>query len=210
MCDYATTHRHAEQSSTGTVGIRFYPVGVALRLRTYVALAVVAGVAAHLLGAAAPWAIAVGAVAPIVVAAIPRFLVGAVRGAATPSTAEQPAEAMSGTEFEDHVARIARRCGIPVIMTPVTGDWGVDLIVGRRPDRLAIQCKRQSRPVGAGAVQEVVAGAPMQDCTQTMVVTNHGFTPAARKLAELHGCVLIGGAELPRLGSTIRRLVAAD
>jgi HJR/Mrr/RecB family endonuclease len=95
-------------------------------------------------------------------------------------------------------------------MTPLTGDWGVDLIVGRRPNRLAIQCKRQSRPVGAGAVQEVVAGAPMQDCTQTMVVTNHDFTPAARKLAELHGCVLVGGAELTRLGSTIRRLVTPD
>ncbi len=46
----------------------------------------------------------------------------------------------------------------------------------------------------------------MQDCTKTMVVTNHEFTPAARKLAELHGCELVGGSELPRLRSTIRRL----
>jgi restriction system protein len=43
-----------------------------------------------------------------------------------------------------------------------------------------------------------------------MVVTNHDFTPAARKLAELHGCVLVGGAELTRLGATIRRLVTPD
>ena len=120
---------------------------------------------------------------------------------------------MSGTEFEDHVARIARSCGVPVIMTSVTGDWGVDLIVGKRPDRLAMQCKRQSRPVGAGAVQEVVAGAPMQDCTKTMVVTNHEFTPAARKLAELHGCELVGGAgtAAPALDDpTADRAVDAD
>jgi restriction system protein len=116
---------------------------------------------------------------------------------------------MSGTEFEDYVARVARSCGVPVIMTSVTGDWGVDLIVGHRPERLAIQCKRRSRPVGAGAVQEVVAGAPMQGCTKTMVVTNHEFTPAARKLAELHGCELVGRSELPRLRSTIRRLTAS-
>jgi HJR/Mrr/RecB family endonuclease len=51
----------------------------------------------------------------------------------------------------------------------------------------------------------VVAGAPMQDCARTMVVTNHEFTPAARKLAELHGCELVGGADLPRLKSVIRR-----
>jgi restriction system protein len=41
-----------------------------------------------------------------------------------------------------------------------------------------------------------------------MVVTNHEFTPAARKLAELHGCELVGRTELPRLRSTIRRLTA--
>ena len=97
-----------------------------------------------------------------------------------------------------------------VIVSSVTGDWGVDIIVGKRPDRLAIQCKRRSRPVGPGAVQEVVAGAPMQDCAKTMVVTNHEFTPAARKLAELHGCELVGRAELPRLRSTIRRLTESS
>ncbi|MDT5067516.1 MAG: restriction system protein [Mycobacterium sp.] len=177
--------------------------------KVYGVLGAAAGLTAYLCGVDLPWSIAIGVLA----SAAPAFLVGVLRGAATPAPDEDPATAlseMSGTDFEDHVARIARRTGAPVIMTPLTGDWGVDLIVGRRPDRLAIQCKRQSRPVGAGAVQEVVAGAPMQDCAQTMVVTNHDFTPAARKLAELHGCVLVGGAELNRLGSTIRRLVTPD
>jgi restriction system protein len=177
--------------------------------KLYGILGVAAGLTAYLSGLGLPWSIVIGVLA----SAAPAFLAGVLRGAATPAPDEDPAGAlseMSGTDFEDHVARIARRTGAPVIMTPLTGDWGVDLIVGRRPDRLAIQCKRQSRPVGAGAVQEVVAGAPMQDCTQTMVVTNHDFTPAARKLAELHGCVLVGGAELTRLGSTIRRLVTPD
>lgn len=170
--------------------------------------AVAGGVGAYLLGLDPAWSVAVGVLTP----ALPAFLLGAVRGARTPAPGEDPAEAkraMSGTEFEDHVARIARTCGVPVIMTPLTGDWGVDLIVGHRPNRIAVQCKRQARPVGAGAVQEVVAGAPMQDCTQTMVVTNHTFTPAAQRLAERHGCVLVGGAELTRLASTIRGLTVS-
>jgi restriction system protein len=183
------------------------------RLKLYAALGVAAGITSHLAGVHLPWSACTAVLAPVVVAVTPRFVMGLLRGATTPAHAEDPNVAladMSGTEFEDHVARIARKCGVPVIMTPLTGDWGVDLIVGRRPNRLAVQCKRQSRPVGTGAVQEVVAGAPMQDCTQTMVVTNHDFTPAARKLAELHGCVLVGGAELTRLGSTIRRLTAPE
>jgi restriction system protein len=173
----------------------------------YLAVGLSSGLAVFLFGASPLGSVAVALAAPLVLAAAPRFLVATVRGAFTPSPNEAPAAlAMSGLEFEDHVARIARSCGVPVIMTSVTGDWGVDLVVGHRPDRLAVQCKRQSRPVGAGAVQEVVAGAPMHGCTKTMVVTNHEFTPAAVKLAELHGCALVGGAELTRLRTIIRRL----
>ena len=178
-----------------------------LRWKLYAALAAAAGVTAYLTGASLPISALSALLIPAVALAAPRFVRAAISGAATPSPRERdPQTDMSGTEFEDYVARIARSCGVPVIMTSLTGDWGVDLIIGHRPHRLAVQCKRRSRPVGAGAVQEVVAGAPMQDCTQTMVVTNHEFTPAARKLAELHGCELVGGTELPRLRSTIRRL----
>jgi restriction system protein len=176
------------------------------KMTVYVAVALASGVAAHLLGASRPWSLIIAVAAPILLAAAPHFLLAAIQGALTPRPSEDAASAMSGMEFEDHVAHIARSCGVPVIMTSVTGDWGVDLVIGRRPERLAVQCKRQSRPVGAGAVQEVVAGAPMHGCTKIMVVTNHDFTPAAIKLAELHACVLVGGAELPRLRSIIRRL----
>ena len=173
----------------------------------YIALGVAVGATAYLIGAGLTGSIALAVLAPIISSTAPRFLLAAVVGAATSGTGERTTgDEMSGTEFEDHVARIARSCGVPVIMTSVTGDWGVDLIVGRRPNRLAVQCKRSARPVGAGAVQEVVAGAPMQDCTVTMVVTNNEFTPAARKLAEQHGCALVEGADLPRLPSMIRRL----
>jgi restriction system protein len=187
--------------STG-VGVHAYDSAV-VRMRLNLVVAVATGSAAYLLGASAMWSLAIGVLSPAVLAAAPHFLRGTVVGLSTPVDV---AAEMSGTEFEDYVARIARSSGLPVIMTSVTGDWGVDIIVGRRPNRLAIQCKRQSRPVGTSAIQEVVAGAPMQACTKTMVVTNHEFTRAARKLAERHGCELVGRTELPRLRSTIRRL----
>ncbi len=164
----------------------------------YAAFGVAVGATAYLIGAGLAVSVVLAVLAPIIASAAPRFFLATVVGAATPGTGERAAE--------DYIAGIARSCGLPVIMTSITGDWGVDLIVGHRPNRLAIQCKRRARPVGAGAVQEVVAGAPMQDCTRTMVVTNNEFTPAARKLAELHECELVGGTDLPRLRSTIRRL----
>lgn len=177
-----------------------------LRTKLYLVVGASSAVVAHLYGLRTPWSLAIGLGAPLMLLAAPHFLLGAVAGMRTPAPRESPEQQMTGLEFEDYVARIARSCGLPVIMTPLSGDWGVDLIVGHRPNRIAVQCKRQSRPVGAGAVQEVVAGAPMQDCSKTMVVTNHEFTPAAHKLATLHGCELVGGAGLRGLRTTIRRL----
>ena len=183
---------------------------IRLRIKLVVAAGAAAAIASHLAGADVGWSLVAGVLVPLVLVATPRLLLGALRGAVTPSAREQAATEMTGLEFEDHVAHVARKCGLPVMMTPLTGDWGVDLIVGHRPNRVAVQCKRLSRPVGAGAVQEVVAGAPMQDCSRTMVVTNNEFTPAARKLAELHGCELVGGADLPRLKSILRRAASPE
>jgi restriction system protein len=183
-------------------------VRIRFRVGAYLAAGVAIGLAAHAAGADVQWSAVAGALGPALLVMLPRFVFGAVAGAFRPVPRAHPAAAMSGTEFEEYVADVARRCGVPVIMTPRSGDWGVDLVVGRRPNRIAIQCKRRSRPVGPGAVQEVVAGAPMQGCTQTMVVSNQEFTPAAAKLAELHGCVLVGGAQLPALRATLRRLTA--
>lgn len=185
-----------------------------MRLSTALAVAAVAGAAIAVPGGDPRVAAAVAVAAVALLTAhrpLARFLAGAVAGARTPGPGEDPADrfaAMSGAEFEEHVAAVARGTGLPVIMTPVTGDWGVDLIVGRRPNRIAVQCKRYSRPVGPGAVQEVVAGAPMQDCARTMVVSNQGFTPAARRLAEQHETTLVSGPELTRLGRILTTLAA--
>lgn len=186
------------------------PVGAfayhaSVRIKIVLAVAITAGAAAYAAGIGWQWTLGAALLAPLTVAAVPHFLAGL----RTPAPNENPIDTMSGTEFEDYIARIARSCGAPVIMTSITGDWGVDLVIGRRPDRLAVQCKRLNRPVGTSAVQEVVAGAAMQDCTHTMVVTNNEFTPAARKLAERHDCILVTGADIPRLKGLIRGLTTS-
>ena len=147
-------------------------------------------------------------------AAAPRFLLATAIGAFTPGPREAPAAAaMSGTEFEDYVARIARSCGVPVIMTSVTGDWGVDLIVGNRPDRLAVQCKRHSRPVGASAVQEVVAGAPMHGLHQDHGRHQpriHARRTQTRRVARLRARRRFGAAAAAVDDPTAHRAVDAE
>ncbi len=103
---------------------------------------------------------------------------------------------MNGLEFEEYVATRFRDAGFPVNTTPMSGDFGVDLIVSGNGHRVAVQCKRLSRPVGVAAVQQVVAGARHYGCNTAMVISNQEFTPAARELAHTHECSLVGRGAL--------------
>jgi restriction endonuclease Mrr len=127
-------------------------------------------------------------------------------GGAVPARAEQKAalapdweriDQMSGVEFEEYVAARLRRSGWDVSPTSATGDYGVDLIAKRDGQCFAVQCKRRGKPVGVSAVQEVVSGARRHKCTASMVVSNQEFTRAAKELAEIHDCKLIGRSTLP-------------
>ncbi|PND58332.1 restriction endonuclease [Mycobacterium sp. ENV421] len=120
------------------------------------------------------------------------------------ATGQAAVDAMTGVEFEQYVAAVLRGLGYTVEITRATGDFGVDLIATRDDTRTAVQCKRQSRVVNGSAIQQVVAGAAVHDCTATMVVSNHRYTRAAQQLAEVHGCVLVDRTRLARW-SRVRR-----
>lgn len=108
-------------------------------------------------------------------------------------------DAMTGLEFELYVAAVLRGIGYDVDVTRATGDFGVDLIAVKDDVRMAVQCKRQSRAVNGSAIQQVVAGAAVYECTQTMVVSNHRYTPAAAQLAAVHNCALVDRTRLARM-----------
>ena len=103
---------------------------------------------------------------------------------------------MSGVEFEAFVAAQLRTAGWSVSHTPSTGDYGVDLVARKGATRMAVQCKRLARAVGVAAVQQVVSGGLHHGCNQAVVVTNQGFTKAARQLASTHRCRLVGREQL--------------
>lgn len=105
-------------------------------------------------------------------------------------------DAMSGIEFEKYVAKVMRRRGYRVSLTKATGDFGVDLVAVKHGVTTAVQCKRSVAAVGAAAVQQVVAGAKIYSCSETMVVCSSSFTQGAVKLAKVHDCKLVDRASL--------------
>ncbi|MBI5834370.1 MAG: restriction endonuclease [Armatimonadetes bacterium] len=113
-------------------------------------------------------------------------------------------DALSGEDFEVWLERFYRRAGWQVRRLGGSGDFGCDLIISYGGYDTAVQAKRSSKPVGVGAVQEVVAGRQHHGCHYAMVVTNSSFTVAAVQLAQTCGVELWDrerlAAELERYG----------
>ena len=97
---------------------------------------------------------------------------------------------MDGTWFEVFMADLFGAMGHRVVMCGGAGDQGVDIIVYARGERVAVQCKNHSRPVGNRPVQEVYAGARHHRCVEAWVVAPAGYTSGARDLAKSTGVSL--------------------
>ncbi|MEK0082442.1 restriction endonuclease [Benzoatithermus flavus] len=105
----------------------------------------------------------------------------------------------TGAEFELFCADELKRAGWQVMLTGASRDQGADLIAERGGDRLVVQCKLLSRPVGNYAVQEVVAARSHHLCNRAAVVSNQRFTASAIELAATNNVELWHWSELARL-----------
>lgn len=103
---------------------------------------------------------------------------------------------MSGEKFEEYLMYQFRKKRYRVKLTPVTGDFGADLILRRYHKRYIVQAKRYQGSVGIKAVQEVIGAKEYYGIDHGMVVTNSYFTKAAKELADVSGIELWGRNEI--------------
>lgn len=104
-----------------------------------------------------------------------------------------------GIDYERFCAGLLARAGWRTHRTPPSGDQGADVVAEREGVRLIVQCKRLGRPVGNAAVQEAAAALRYWEGDRAAVVSNAGFTPAARRLAAATGVLLLHHGELADL-----------
>ncbi len=99
-------------------------------------------------------------------------------------------DVMSGEEFEEYLKYYFESQGYKVKLTPVTNDYGADLVLKKDGEVTVVQAKRWNNPVGNSAVQEIVASKGYYKATKAMVVTNSTFTSNALNLAKANDVVL--------------------
>jgi restriction system protein len=106
---------------------------------------------------------------------------------------------MSGTEFEQYLAKFLELHEYIVILNGKTGDQGGDLIIEKNGKKVVVQAKCYVGTVGNKAVQEVVSATKFYSCNEGWVVTNANFTKSAEELAKKCNVTLIDGSQLRRL-----------
>ena len=93
--------------------------------------------------------------------------------------------------YERACAEALRLSGWNARTTKGSGDQGADVIAEKDGVRIVLQCKLYGKAVGNSAVQEVAAARTHEDCDHAAVVTNAGYTPAARQLAATNRVALL-------------------
>jgi len=98
---------------------------------------------------------------------------------------------MTGKVFEEYLQGLLKHKGYKVSLTPVTGDYGADLVLSTTDKRVVVQAKRYNKKVGLKAVQEIVSAKGHYNADECWVITNNYFTAPAVKLATSNKVVLI-------------------
>lgn len=103
--------------------------------------------------------------------------------------------AQIGQDYEKACAARLQKTGYQnVRLTPVTGDFGADILANDPRGRLVcFQCKCYSGNVGESAVQEVISAVQYYGADYGVVLTNAGFTAKAQELASRAGVTLVPG-----------------
>lgn len=98
---------------------------------------------------------------------------------------------MDGHEFEEYLETHFKSIGYKVKNVGSGGrDYGVDLIIQKNGEKIAVQAKRYNSNVGIKAVQEIISGREYYRTDKAIVVTNSYFTSPAKKMAKECGVEL--------------------
>ena len=103
---------------------------------------------------------------------------------------------LSGRAFEKYLKVQFAHLGYRVKLTEYSHDYGADLVVKKRGEKIVVQAKRYEKNVGISAIQEVVGAIAYYDADRAMVVTNRGFTKSAYNLARQNEVELWGRKEI--------------
>lgn len=84
---------------------------------------------------------------------------------------------MDGYRFEREVAKLYEKLGYKANVTSKSADGGIDIILQKGEEKIAVQCKHHSRPVGPNDVRALQGVTFANGYSYGIFVSLNGFTP---------------------------------
>lgn len=119
------------------------------------------------------------------------FLVNMLRQQRLRKSGILEVDKMSGRKFEEYLQALLKSKGYHAQLTPVSGDYGADLILTTKDKKIIVQAKRYKKNVGVKAVQEIATAKGHYKADECWVITNSYFTEQAKKLASSNQVKLV-------------------
>lgn len=92
---------------------------------------------------------------------------------------------LSGIAFERELAAAFRRVGYHAVLTPVSGDKGIDIVLSRdEQPTIVVQCKATAKPVGPAVVRELYGTLLACGADRAVLAATGGVSAAARDFAQ--------------------------
>ncbi|MBR2933099.1 MAG: restriction endonuclease [Clostridia bacterium] len=83
---------------------------------------------------------------------------------------------LTAFQFEREVAKLYEKLGYSASVTRATGDGGVDIILKKNNEIIAVQCKHHAKPVGPNDFRALIGTVVTQRFTKGIFVSLSGFT----------------------------------
>lgn len=101
---------------------------------------------------------------------------------------------MTPKQYEDYIGTLFAQKGYNVTVSPLSNDWGLDVIAIKDDEKIGIQAKmygKSSRSVNRRVIMELYGASAYQDCTRTILATNGNILPDAIKVANKLGIEIL-------------------
>lgn len=97
---------------------------------------------------------------------------------------------MTPQQYEEYVGLLYANKGYDVSVSPLSNDWGIDVIAIKGDEKIGIQAKmygESSRSVNRRVIMELYGAAAYQDCTKAVLATDGEIYPDAIEVAQKLG-----------------------
>lgn len=97
---------------------------------------------------------------------------------------------MTPQQYEEYIGSLFADNGYNVTVSPLSNDWGIDVIAIKGDEKIGIQAKmygESSRIVNRRIIMELYGAAAYQDCTKAVLATDGEIYPDAIEVAQKLG-----------------------